>query len=98
MDNVEDVVNALTRQGTLHLRQSNSLTILMAKKAESTELYLRKNGVPEGGGQALERSCLFSEIIPRCAPCKPIKDLTRAGTCLSSTLEVNSDAYWDYSL
>lgn len=70
----------------------------MAKKAESTELYLRKNDVPEGGGQALERSCLFSDIMPRCAPYKPIKDLTRAGTCLSSTLEVNSDAYWDYSL
>lgn len=52
---MKDVVNALTRQGTLHHRQSNSLTILMAKKAESTELYLRKNGVLEGDGQALER-------------------------------------------
>jgi len=55
MDDVEAVVNALTRQRTLHYRQSNSSTILIAKKAESTELYLQKNVVPEGGGQALER-------------------------------------------
>lgn len=97
MDNVEDVVNALTRQGTLYHRQSNSLTILMAKKSDSTELYLRKNGVPEGDGQALERRSPFSDIMPGCVPCKPRKGLTKAGTCHSSMLEVNSGAYWDYS-
>lgn len=67
----------------------------MAKKAESTELYLRKNGIPEGGKQTLERWSSFSDIMPGCAPCQHIKHLTNSGTC-HSTLEVNSGAYWDY--
>lgn len=52
---MEKVVNALTKLVTLHHRQSNNLTILMAKKAENIELYLRKNYIPEGSRQILER-------------------------------------------
>lgn len=96
MNNLEDVVNALCRQGTLHHGQLKSLKILMAKKAESIELHLRKNGDSEGGGQVLEKLSLFSNIMPGCAPCKPINNLTEAGTCNSSTLKVNSEGNCDY--
>lgn len=64
----------------------------MAKKAESTGLYLRKNGDPEGGGKTLESCSPFSDIMPGYAPQKTVKERT----CFSSTLEVNSGACWDY--
>lgn len=55
---MEKVANALTKLVALHHRQTNSLTILVAKKAENTELYLRKNYIPEGSRQTLERCSL----------------------------------------
>lgn len=51
---MEKVANALMKLVALHHRQSNSLTILMTKKAKDIELYLRKKYIPEGSRQILE--------------------------------------------